>query len=188
MSARMPTRHAASVRHVRERSRSMKLIVELEGVERELAMAAGTPESPCSFTIDGTEHIADVEAVGGGAYSILIADKSFEVRFETIGGREFANVNGRRLAVAVRDPRRSSAQRSGLAAEGRQEIASPMPGKLIDVLVAAGDDVEAGQGLVVVEAMKMQNEIRSPKAGKVTALPIDKGASVTAGDVLAVVE
>ncbi len=167
----------------------MKLIVELEGVERELAMASRSLDSACRFTIDGTEHVADVEAVGAAAYSILIGDKSFEVHFETIGGREFANVNGRRLAVAVRDPRRSSSAReSAIAREGRQEVASPMPGKLIDVLVAAGEEVQAGQGLVVVEAMKMQNEIRSPKTGKVTELPLDKGASVAAGDVLAVVE
>ena len=166
----------------------MKLIVELEGVERELAMASRALDSACRFTIDGTEHVADVEAVGAAAYSILIGDKSFEVRFETIGGREFANVNGRRLAVAVRDPRRSSARGSAIAREGRQEVASPMPGKLIDVLVAAGEEVEAGQGLVIVEAMKMQNEIRSPKTGKITELPVDKGASVAAGDVLAVVE
>ena len=166
----------------------MKLIIELEGVERELAITAAASGAACSFTIDGIEHVADVETLPAGGYSILIGDKSFEVRFETVGGREFTNVNGRRFDVAVRDPRRSSARGSGFTAEGRQEIASPMPGKLIDVLIAAGDQVRAGQGLVIVEAMKMQNEIRSPKAGKVTELPIEKGASVAAGDLLAVVE
>ena len=167
---------------------SMKLIVELGGVERELMMNLQELGPTCRFTIGGSEYIADVESVGPAAYSILISDKSFEVRLETIGDQEFVNVNGRRRTVAVRDPRRSSGRASGIVAEGRQEVCSPMPGKLIEVLVVAGEEVDAGQGLVIVEAMKMQNEIRSPKAGRVTELPVELRAPVAAGDVLAVVE
>jgi biotin carboxyl carrier protein len=72
--------------------------------------------------------------------------------------------------------------------EGRQEILAPMPGKVIRVLAAVGDAVEAGQGLLVVEAMKMQNEIRSPKSGKVERLLVKEGQNVNAGEVLAWVE
>ncbi len=166
----------------------MKLIVELGGVEHELVIDRRALGPPCLFTIGGVEHNADVETVGQGLYSILIGGQSLEVRFETVGNQEFVNVNGSRYSVSVRDPCRSSSRASGIAAEGRQEVSSPMPGKLIEVLVAAGDEVDAGQGLVVVEAMKMQNEVRSPKAGTITDLPIEKGSSVAAGDVLAVVE
>jgi biotin carboxyl carrier protein len=63
-----------------------------------------------------------------------------------------------------------------------------MPGRVIRVLVSAGDEVEAGQGLVVVEAMKMQNEIRSPKKGKVERMLAREGQNVNAGEVLAWVD
>jgi biotin carboxyl carrier protein len=89
----------------------------------------------------------------------------------------------------VRDPRTWRGRRhSALEAEGRQQIVAPMPGKVIRLLVKVGDEVEAGQGLVVVEAMKMQNEIRSPKKGKVERLQAKEGQPVNAGDVLAWVE
>ncbi|HSB13592.1 MAG TPA: acetyl-CoA carboxylase biotin carboxyl carrier protein subunit, partial [Bryobacteraceae bacterium] len=65
---------------------------------------------------------------------------------------------------------------------------APMPGKVVRVLAAEGDLVEAGQGLLVVEAMKMQNEVKAPKAGRVAALAAREGGTVAAGDVLAVIE
>jgi biotin carboxyl carrier protein len=74
-----------------------------------------------------------------------------------------------------------------LEAQGRQQIVAPMPGKVVRVLVSAGDEVAAGQGLLVVEAMKMQNEIRSPKQGKVERFEVQEGQAVNAGEVLCVV-
>jgi biotin carboxyl carrier protein len=72
--------------------------------------------------------------------------------------------------------------------EGRQSIVAPMPGKVVRILAAAGESVEANQGLLVVEAMKMQNEIRSPKAGKVVEVKVASGEAVNSGQVLLVVE
>ena len=72
--------------------------------------------------------------------------------------------------------------------EGQQQILAQMPGKVIRLLVLVGDEVEAGQGLVVVEAMKMQNEIRSPKKGKVERVLATEGQNVNAGEVLAWVD
>jgi biotin carboxyl carrier protein len=74
-----------------------------------------------------------------------------------------------------------------MEAEGRQQIVAPMPGKIVRVLVKAGDRVEAGQGLLVVEAMKMQNEIRSPKSGTVERVLAEESQAVNAGEVLCVV-
>ncbi|HEY0384866.1 MAG TPA: biotin/lipoyl-containing protein, partial [Pyrinomonadaceae bacterium] len=76
----------------------------------------------------------------------------------------------------------------GAHADGSLEIVAPMPGKVVRVLVEAGAQVEAGAGLVIVEAMKMQNEMKSPRAGTVTALHVKTGATVNAGEVLAVIE
>ena len=98
------------------------------------------------------------------------------------------NKNGRTILVEIFDPRALRGRGRGGSAQGRQNVTAPMPGKVIRVLVAAGDAVEAGQGLVAVEAMKMQNEMKSPKAGRVAEMKTKEGAAVTAGDVLVVVE
>jgi biotin carboxyl carrier protein len=85
----------------------------------------------------------------------------------------------------VSDPRAWRGGRGALfGAEGKQQIIAPMPGKVIRVLVSAGDTVEANQGLVVVEAMKMQNEIRAPKSGKIEHIFIRGGQAIAAGEAL----
>jgi biotin carboxyl carrier protein len=97
-------------------------------------------------------------------------------------------VANREWQVEIRDPREWRRNRSGVAeAEGRQQVLAPMPGKIVRVLVGAGDAVEAKQGLLVVEAMKMQNEIRSPKSGTVERLLVNEGQTVNAGEVLAII-
>ena len=98
-------------------------------------------------------------------------------------------MRGRTYGVMLADPKRLRAAGAGAAdAGGRAEVKAPMPGKVARVLVEEGAAVEAGAGLVVVEAMKMQNELRSPKAGTVAALNAQAGATVNAGDVLVVIE
>ena len=145
--------------------------------------------------IDGRPHPLDLERdpadareVEPGVYSILIGGHSYEVKIEPGENCCYAAVNGRRYQVEVRDPRRLARTRGAPEAVGRQKVPSPMPGKVVRVLVAEGDNVAAGQGLVVVEAMKMQNEIRSPKPGRVVLLRVTEGAAVTGGETLAEVE
>jgi biotin carboxyl carrier protein len=95
---------------------------------------------------------------------------------------------GRHYEARVDDPRQWKGRRGGaLEAEGRQQIIAPMPGKVVRLLAQQGEAVQAGKGLVVVEAMKMQNEIRSPKSGTVERLLVQEGQAVIAGEVLAVV-
>lgn len=131
------------------------------------------------------EREFSLERVQPGAYSVLVGGRSFEIVF--VGGSEIL-VNGRALSVEVFDPRGMRGRRAAGSASGRQDIASPMPGKVVRVLVAPGDAVEAGQGLIVVEAMKMQNEMKSPKAGRVAEVRAATGAAVSAGQVLVVIE
>ena len=89
--------------------------------------------------------------------------------------------------MEIFDPRSWRRRRgAGIELEGRQQLVAPMPGKIVRVLVAAGQQVSAGQGLLVIEAMKMQNEIRSPKSGTVEKLARE-GQTVNAGEVLAIV-
>ena len=142
------------------------------------------------FVFNSKPLEADVREVEPGVYSILVEGRSYEVKIEPASTPEcyYAGVNGKRYAVEVRDPRRPSRARGSFSAPGRQKVASPMPGKVVRVLVAEGDSVEAGQGLVVIEAMKMQNEIRSPKPGRVVAVPVKEGMAVGGGETLVEVE
>ena len=130
----------------------------------------------------------DAVEVATGTYSILIGGHSYEVRVEPAHGGFRVHAGAQEFAVAIDDPRAWRRRRGGaLEAEGRQEVTAPMPGKVVRVLAKQGDDVEAGQGLFVVEAMKMQNEIRSPKKGKLERLLVTEGQVVNAGESLAVV-
>jgi biotin carboxyl carrier protein len=90
--------------------------------------------------------------------------------------------------VEVVDPRAVRRRGEGASVEGRQTLKAAMPGKVVRVLVREGDSVEAGQGVVVVEAMKMQNEVKSPKSGIVVKVSTVEGSTVNAGEVLAIVE
>jgi biotin carboxyl carrier protein len=123
--------------------------------------------------------------MGAGSASVLIGGRNFKVVLAQPGE---ATVNGRTLRVEVVDPRDRRSTHEGAANRGSQQVRAPMPGKVVRVLAAVGDVVEEGRGLVVVEAMKMQNEMKSPQAGRVTEVRARAGAAVTAGEVLVVIE
>ncbi|MGA7841707.1 MAG: biotin/lipoyl-containing protein, partial [Candidatus Acidiferrales bacterium] len=126
--------------------------------------------------------------VSPGIYSILINGRSLEVRMERLGAELRAITGTRQFKVVVQDEREWRRDRvSAAEAEGRQKILAPMPGKIVRVLVKTGDAVRAGQGLLVVEAMKMQNEIRAPKTGTVDRLAVIEGQTVNSGEVVAIV-
>jgi len=131
---------------------------------------------------DGVVVEGEFSLVGN---SVLLNGRSYRV---SKGAGTEIWVNGRRLSMDVFDPRDLRPGQGATANRGRQEIAASMPGKVIRVLVAPGDTVEEGQGLVVVEAMKMQNEMKSPKSGRVAEIRARPDATVVAGEVLVVVE
>jgi biotin carboxyl carrier protein len=131
---------------------------------------------------------ASVLEVETGIYSVLLNGKSYEAKVVTGADGYYVDLSGHRSVVQVRDPREASpAGKHGLG-EGRQTVVAPMPGKVVRVLVNEGDQVEPGDGLVVVEAMKMQNELKAPKAGKVVQLKAVVGATVGHGEMLAAIE
>lgn len=135
--------------------------------------------------LDGKEISVQAVRVGEGALSILIDGKSFEVRHE---GPEIF-IRGTRYEVSVEDPR-SWRGRSRAAQDeaGPQKLIASMPGKVVRVLASEGDSVGSGQGIVVVEAMKMQNEIRAPRAGVLKKLLAHEGMKVNSGEVLGIVQ
>jgi biotin carboxyl carrier protein len=121
----------------------------------------------------------------GGCYSVLIGGRVIRVVPDDSGA--FLAV-GRTLAVEVSNPRDIRTKPDGPAHHASQQVRAPMPGKIVRVLVSAGESVQEGQGLVVVEAMKMQNEMKSLVAGRVTEVRAQAGATVKAGEVLVVIE
>lgn len=123
-----------------------------------------------------------------GVFSLLEGHIQQEFRLEADGDCFLLTVQGRTVRLEVPDPRAWSSSTTNRAARGQARVLSPMPGKVVRVLVAPGDAVSAGQGLVVVEAMKMQNELKSPIAGVVARLDAAEGASVNANQLLVLVE
>jgi biotin carboxyl carrier protein len=134
---------------------------------------------------DSSDRDFSIEPAGAGRFSLLVGGRSYEAT--VLSGGEIS-VNGRTFRVEVIDPREWRSKGSAGGSEGRQKIAAPMPGRVIRVLVEVNQEVEAGQGLIVVEAMKMQNEMKSPKAGRVAEIKTAPGAAVNPGEVLMVIE
>lgn len=140
-------------------------------------------------TLEGRTVDVDAVAINPNTLSLLMDGKCFEVRVTpSADGKLKLQTGAREFTAEVIDPRAWSGRRHGqVEAEGRQQILAPMPGKVVHLLVKEGDRVEAGQGLLVVEAMKMQNEIRSPKSGIVERVVAKEGQPVNAGEILCVV-
>ncbi len=136
--------------------------------------------------VDGQPHAVDV-AWTGRSWSLLIGTRSYEIAFvPRPGGEMVVHVDGRPVVTRRAGLIRSTGGASD-ARVGPQPVVAPMPGRILKVLVKTGDGVAARQGLVVVEAMKMENELRSPKAGTVTEVRVTEGMSVEKNAVLIVV-
>lgn len=114
-------------------------------------------------------------------HAILRADRDRQA-----DGSEAVLVNGRRIGVAIRDRRRRRGPDAH--ASGAVQLVAPMPGKIVAILAEEGATVERGAGIIVVEAMKMQNEIQAPRAGRLTSLRATPGQTVNAGEILATIE
>ena len=145
------------------------------------------PKSVAANDRAGRAGVADWVEITPGVYSMLIGNRSYEARVTSRPGaspRDFLYAVGfgsREYEVEIRDSRAWRRHGSSAAGEGPQEITAPMPGKIVKVLVTEGQQVSRGQGLMVIEAMKMQNELRAPRAGKVERVYAAEGSGVEAG-------
>ncbi len=139
--------------------------------------------------LDGRELPVDVVFSQSGVLSILLNGKSYEVKQETAGPETSIVVGNERFRASIRDPRSLRSRRRGAdSGQGVKKLSAPMPGKVVRILAPAGTEVEAGQPVLVIEAMKMQNELKSPKKGRVKKIAVSEGAAVEAGQALAEVE
>lgn len=139
--------------------------------------------------VDGADFAFDSARPEADTLSLLRDGDSYEVRRDGDGSNFGVVVGTRRYAVEISDPRslRGRKAKAGFA-DGPRKITAPMPGKVVRILAAEGAEVELGQGVIVIEAMKMQNELKAPKAGKVQKVLAAEGTAVNAGDALAVIE
>ncbi len=168
----------------------MKLQASIDGHQKDISVRL---EGQRVFAeIDDRQYEIEVHESGPNSYLLISQGRIFDCRVE---GRPESGkainvvVRTSQFAVTLSDPRRlRSLAPTSAQADDAARIVAPMPGKVVRVLVEVGQQVEAGAGLIVVEAMKMQNEMKSPKQGTVVALNTQPGATVNGGDVLAVVE
>jgi len=168
----------------------MKLKTKVSGQDKEVEVSRqGTA---LTAAVNGRAYDLTLQRMAAGEYLMQVGFEIFRCRVETTAGRSntfVVSIRGRNYEVGITDPKRLRAsQNSGTHHGGTAEVVSPMPGKIVRVLVEQGTTVEANAGIVIVEAMKMQNEMKAPKAGVVVTINAKEGETVNAGDVLAVIE
>jgi biotin carboxyl carrier protein len=170
----------------------MKLNAEIDG--EKVALEVKREGGRVVGEVGGRRYELEAREVGAGEYLLIHGGRVYECRVggepgESGRGALRVSVGAREYGVRLTDPKHLRGAGPGVGEQGgRAHIKAPMPGKVVRVLVEAGQAVEAGQGLVVVEAMKMQNELKSPKSGTVVELRAGPGTTVNAGDVLVIVE
>ena len=162
----------------------------LEGIEHELEIAELTAIS-YRVKLADVEHELDVRRVGPTSFSILVCDRSFDLDVMRDGDELIVvSRDGAMRVTLVEATRYSYRVRAGRPSQaaGPAEVKAMMPGRIVNVLVKPGDEVTLYQGLVVVEAMKMENELKSPKAGKVVEVKVLPGQTVEKGQLLIIIE
>lgn len=164
----------------------MKKWLQMEGKEVCLELPENVLQSGRHVcTIDDRTVEADVSRVGEAGISLIVNGKQYRCVLDG----DAVVIAGRRFAFAVVDPRSLRGRgAAGEGASGPRSVKAPMPGRVVRVLVQEGDAVDAMQGVVVIEAMKMQNELKSPKAGRISRIAAVVDTTVDAGQVLMVVE
>jgi biotin carboxyl carrier protein len=172
----------------------MTFEVDVNGRCRSVSIERVSGSSQFRVTVDGRARTVNAVRIGEFGVSLLAdgdAAVSREITVAPAGARGalLVGLDGRTIPASVNARRtgRGSADAGGHA-HGEQAVAAPMPGRVVRVLVAPGDTVAARQGVVVVEAMKMENELRSPKAGRIKEVAVSPGMSVETGRVLVIVE
>jgi biotin carboxyl carrier protein len=166
----------------------MRLEIEIDGqvIETEFSVTNGAAR----LIHDGKTYEAGVSEPEPGIFVVVFNNRVYRCLIEKLpNGETEVIVNNRRISATARDKKHLRGKTGAAAgSDGRVTLNSPMPGKVVRVLLNAGDEVAAQQGVLVVEAMKMQNEVQSPKAGKIAEIRVNEGQAVNAGEALAVIE
>ena len=182
----------------------MTFEVEVNGRIRTVSIERTDRRGRLGVTVDGERHVLDVTTAGEFGLSVLDSvtcsddnrsekvtvprSRDLYITPGTSHGEFLVNLEGRTIGVTVNGRRMRHGTEGSTHGHGEISIVAPMPGRVVRVLVTMGDQVTARQGVVVVEAMKMENELRAPRGGRVKEVTVTAGTSVEAGRVLAVIE
>ncbi len=163
----------------------MKLQAKINGEKLDVEIVE--LEGKTTAVVDGREYELEISQPEPGIFALRNGHKMTEA-FVSPDGKAVV-IGGHEFEVEIADPKRlRGAGADHEHGDGVAEIKTAMPGKVVRILVEVGAEVEKGAGVIVVEAMKMQNEMKSPKTGTVTKINATEGDTVAAGDVLAVIE
>ncbi len=137
--------------------------------------------------INGEKKVISISRISPAHLSILLDGKSYNVEVERFGKKYQVSTRGEVYDFSVTDEREVvTTEKEQIS--GRIVVTAPMPGLVVDLMYEVGAEVEADKGILVLEAMKMQNEITSPVKGIITEIPVEQGSSVNSGDCLFVIE
>ncbi len=140
------------------------------------------------FLVGDKERTVGVEVLENGIYSLIIDGCSYEVSVREERKGVLVEIGAHAIPVQLQDPSQAVGEGVGEIAKGEAVIASPMPGRIVGIKVAEGETVQEGRGVILVEAMKMENELHAPKTGKVMKIAVKVGDAVEAGQELVVIE
>lgn len=169
--------------------KSYKVEIESSSSTGSQSVGASNAEAVYRLRVDGREIPVSCVPLSRTALSLIVNGESFDVSCQRADERLQLSIRGAIYECTVSDPRSLRSQkRAGLADSGEQKLTASMPGKVVRLISAVGDQIKSGQGILVIEAMKMQNEVRSPKDGQLKKMLVAQGANVVAGEVLAIIE
>lgn len=168
-----------------------RYVAMLDGGKRELTVEVKELKPDLFEVRTGDElHVVDAHDFNEHLLHMLVDGEGFLAVLDPRGSTVRVRLGDATFPVELLDERRLRLRRAAgkFQAEGKQTVTAAMPGKIVKVLVKVGDEVKEGQGLVVVEAMKMENEMKSPKAGKVVEVNVSEGQAVEGNAKLCAVE
>ena len=150
--------------------------------EESFPMEVGESEGRLQVTLFGKPLEFDLGDQRGGGLSIIVEGRSYEARVMIDGNRIAVEIDGERRVFELDDAPEKGVRSGGSKRQGSAQVMAPMPGKVVKLLAEPGEQVQADQGVLLFEAMKMQNEIRSPVAGTLVAIDVREGAVVESRD------
>jgi biotin carboxyl carrier protein len=167
----------------------MKIDIEMDGRVRKVELERIAENGVWRAIIDGEAVTTEARLLRAGVLSLIVEGQSYRIVLEDAGEEPALHLGTQRIPYRAEDPRSLKSRRAhSVASDGPKALKASMPGRVVRLLAAKGDEVKAHQGVLVIEAMKMQNELKSPKDGRIAELRVAAGDTVAAGDVLAVIE
>jgi biotin carboxyl carrier protein len=165
------------------------ILIEIDGSPRRLELSQKSDNGVWIAALDGVPLEIDAQLVQPGILSLIVQGRAYRCVLDEGPIETAIQIGSQRYLLTIDDPRSlTSRRRKANSSGGLQVIKAPMPGKIVRLLLGPGDPVAANQGIVVIEAMKMQNELKATRAGKILEVQTEAGATVIAGAVLVVIE